>query len=100
MEKLAILVHLEARPGKEQAVEDFLRSALPLAQAEAGTIGWYAFKSGPNTFGIFDTFTDEAGRSAHIGGAIAKALFAHADELLAQPPTIVQPEILAVKAAA
>ncbi|WP_046246160.1 putative quinol monooxygenase [Hymenobacter terrenus] len=97
MEKVAILVQLEAKPGKEQAVEDFLKSALPLAQAEAGTLSWYAIKMGPNKFGIFDTFADETGRQAHIAGEIAKALFAHADDLLAQPPVIDQPEILAVK---
>lgn len=97
MEKLAILVQLEAKPGKEQEVEEFLKSALPLAQAEAGTLSWYAIKMGPAKFGIFDTFADEAGRNAHLGGDIAKALFARAGDLLVQAPAVDQPEILAVK---
>ena len=99
MEKLALLVQLEAKPGKEQAVEAFLRAALPLAQAEAGTISWYAIKMGPARFGIFDTFADEAGRQAHVAGEIAQALFAQADDLLVQAPIIDQPEILALKPA-
>ena len=33
MEKFALLVRLEAKPGKEKEVSDFIRSALPLAQA-------------------------------------------------------------------
>ncbi len=33
-------------------------SALPLAQAQANTRTWYAFKLGPTTFGIFDSFDD------------------------------------------
>jgi len=97
METLAILAILEAKPGKEQATEDFLKSALPLAQAEAQTVRWYALKLGPSTFGIFDTFAGQPGRDAHLNGQIAKASFAKADELLAKAPDIRQPEIIAVK---
>ncbi len=99
MEQLAILAVLEAKPGKEREVETFLKSALPMAQAEPATNRWYALKLGPSKFGIFDTFADQAGRDAHLGGDIAKALFAKADELFAKPPSIEKPEILAVKGA-
>jgi quinol monooxygenase YgiN len=97
MERLAILAVLEAKPGKEQAVETFVKSALPLAQAETGTVRWYALKLSASKFGIFDTFADQKGREAHLGGEIAKALFAKAEELFAKPPAIEQPEIIAVK---
>ena len=46
-------------------------------------------------FGIFDTFANEAGRNAHLTGEIAKALGAHANELLAVPPQIEKVEVLA-----
>jgi quinol monooxygenase YgiN len=95
METLAILVMLEAKPGKTEDLEAFLKSALPMAEAEPGTVSWYALKLGPRSFGIFDTFADQAGRDAHLSGDIARALFARADELLAEPPTVVKPEILA-----
>jgi quinol monooxygenase YgiN len=98
MDKLAILVLLEAKPGKEDEVEKFLKSALPSVQAETGTTTWYALKMGPSKFGIFDTFPDENARNAHLGGEVAKALFAKAEDLFAKPPAIEQPEILAVKA--
>lgn len=97
MEKLALLARLEAKAGKEQQVADFIKNALPLAEAEPGTIRWYALQISPSTFGIFDTFGDEAGRDAHLGGEIAKALMAHADELLATPPVIEKVALLAVK---
>lgn len=97
MEKLALLARLEAKAGKEQQVADFIKSALPLAEAEPGTIRWYALQLSPSTFGIFDTFADDAGRDAHLGGEIAKALMAHADELLATPPVIEKVALLAVK---
>ena len=66
MEKFALLARLEAKPGKEQEVADFIKSALPLAQAEIGTVRWYALQIGPSTFGIFDTFADEAGRDVPV----------------------------------
>jgi len=97
MAKLSIWAQLEAKPGKEKEVEEFLKSALPLAEAEPGTITWYAIKMGPGKYGIFDTFADEAGRNAHLNGDIAKALFAKAKELLAKDPEIAKPEILAAK---
>ena len=91
---LAILARLEAKPGKEEALAQFLQSALPLAEAETGTNLWFALKLGPRTFGIFDTFASEAGRKAHLDGEIAKALFAKADELLSQSPSIEMVDIL------
>jgi quinol monooxygenase YgiN len=97
MVKYAIVARVEAKPGKEDAVEQFLKSALSLAEDEKDTISWYALKIGPSTFGIFDTFNDEAGREAHLNGKIAAALMQHADELLAKPPVIEKVELLAVK---
>jgi quinol monooxygenase YgiN len=98
MDKFAIWAHLQAKPGKEAEVEEFLKSAQPLAEREPGTTTWYALKIGPSTYGIFDTFADETGLNAHLNGEIAKALFAKAEELFAEAPKIDQPEILAAKA--
>jgi len=97
MVKVALLVRLEARPGKESAVEEFLRSGLALVQQEPGTTTWYGIKLGPSTYGIFDTFADDAGRQAHLSGRVAAALMAKANELFARPPTIENVEILAAK---
>jgi quinol monooxygenase YgiN len=97
MSKLAIWAQLEAKPGKEKEVEEFLKSAQPLAEREPGTLSWYAIKMGPGKYGIFDTFADENGRNAHLNGEIAKALFAKAKELFSKPPDIAKPEILASK---
>jgi quinol monooxygenase YgiN len=95
MEAIGLLVRLEARPGKEADVEAFLKSAQPLALNEKGTLKWYAIKLGPRTFGIFDTFANEAGRNAHLTGDIAKALGGRAAELFAVPPQVDKIEILA-----
>ncbi len=97
MVKVALYVRLEAKPGKEQEVADFLRSGLPLAQEEPATTAWFALQLGPSTFGIFDAFPDDAGRDAHLGGRIAAALMAKASDLLSAPPSISKVDVLAAK---
>ena len=97
MEKFALLARVEAKPGKETAVAEFLKTALPLAEAEPDTVRWYGLQINENTFGIFDTFTSEDGRSAHLKGQIAAALMANASELLAKDPVIEFVDLLAVK---
>jgi quinol monooxygenase YgiN len=98
MDKFALWAQLEAKPGKEQEVEDFLKSAQPLALQEQGTTTWYALKIGPSKYGIFDTFPDETARNAHLTGDIAKALFGKAKDLFANDPAVDRPVILAAKA--
>jgi quinol monooxygenase YgiN len=93
----ALFVRLEARPGKEQAVADFLVSGLEMANREMTTPIWFALKLSPTTFGIFDAFADEEARRAHLTGSIANALMAHADELLASPPSIESIDVLGMK---
>lgn len=97
MTKFALLVRLEAKSGKETELRDFLRGALPLAEQEPATTAWFALQMSPSTFGIFDTFPDEAGRQTHLDGPIAAALMANASELLAHPPVIEKVEVLAAK---
>jgi quinol monooxygenase YgiN len=97
MEKFALLARVEAKPGKEEEVLSFLKSALPLAQAESGTLRWYALQLGPSTFGIFDTFETEDARDAHLNGEIAKALMANASVLLSKDPIIEKVDLLAIK---
>jgi quinol monooxygenase YgiN len=74
MVTVGLQVRLEAKPGKEQVVADFLKSALPLAQNEPA-----------------------AGRQAHLNGPIAAALMANAADLLASDPVIEMVDILAAK---
>lgn len=97
MVTVGLLVRLEAKPGKEAEVVKFLEGGLALVEEEPGTTTWYAIRLGPRTFGIFDTFENEAGRAAHLSGRVAAALMAKAGELFASPPVIERPDILAAK---
>ena len=99
MTKFALYVPLQAKPGKENEVADFLRSAALLVNGEPGTISWFAIQEGPSRFAIFDTFDDEAGREAHLNGKVAAALMekANAGDLFDKTPEIHKLEILADK---
>jgi quinol monooxygenase YgiN len=93
----AFVVRVEAKPDKAENVAELLTGALPLAEAEPGTVDWYAARTSPTTFWIFDTFGSEDARQAHVNGEIAAALMANADELLATPPEILPADVLAAK---
>lgn len=96
--RVAIWATLEAKPGKEQEVADFLKSAVPLVDAEPATVTWYAVKIGSSTFGIFDTFVADEGRDAHLKGKVAAALMQKAPDLFSKPPDIQKIEVLAATA--
>jgi quinol monooxygenase YgiN len=95
--KTALFVRLQAQGGKENEVAEFLETGLVLAIQEATTPVWFALRLGPLTFGVFDAFADEGGRQVHLNGPIAQALMAKAHELLAEPPTIEQIDVLGAK---
>lgn len=97
MVKVALFVRLEAKPGKEKDVEEFLVGGLPLVEAEPDTTAWFGIRLGPSTFGIFDAFPHEAGREAHLAGKVAEALMAKAGELFSTPPSIEKVDVLAAK---
>lgn len=93
----ALFVRLEAKPGKEQAVTDFLTAGLDMTNREATTPVWFALKLSPTTYGVFDAFASEEDRQAHLLGNMANALMARADEMLASPPSIEPIDVLAMK---
>jgi len=97
--KLALYVPLQAKPGKEQDVADFLCSALPFVNAEPGTISWFATQEGLSQFAIFGTYKDEAARDAHLNGKVAAALMekVNAGELFVGTPEIREIRILSHK---
>ena len=97
MVNVGLLVRLEAKPGKEAEVEEFLKGGLALVEDEPETTVWFAIRMGPSTFGIFDAFAGESGRQAHLNGKVAAALMAKAPDLLAKTPVIENVDVLASK---
>lgn len=87
---------LVAKPEHADDVAKLLGQAAEMAQAETGTIVWYALRSDETTFWIVDAFETEDARQSHINGPIAAALMANA-HLLAEPPVIRPADVLAAK---
>ena len=97
MVNVGLQVRLEAKPGKEKELEEFLRAQLSFALGEPATTAWFAIKLDARTFAIFDAFPDETGRQAHLEGEIAKALGSSGAMLLENAPLIEKFTVLAAK---
>jgi quinol monooxygenase YgiN len=97
MVTVGLWVPLQAKPGKEQDVANFLEGGRALVEDEPGTTVWFAVRLGPAEFAVFDAFGDESGRQAHLSGRVAEALMAQAPDLFAEPPEIRSVEVIAAK---
>ena len=95
--KLALLIRLEARAGKEKELGDFLRASLSLVQQEPATAAWFAIRSSKTTFAVFCVFTEEKSRQAYLTGPLTSLLKEQTRELLAKPPGIEKLDVLAAK---
>ena len=92
----AFVAKIVAADGQHDALGDLLASAVELANDEEGTIVWFAVRTHPDTFWIFDAFPDESARDAHANGAIVEALMAN-QQLLGAAPEILPADVLASK---
>jgi quinol monooxygenase YgiN len=97
MDRVALLVRLQAKEGKEAEVEEFLHQAFPKVESETSTSTWLALRLNPSSYMIFDTFPDNEARKAHLSGKVAKAMKEKSDELFSQPPVIEELDIIEVK---
>jgi hypothetical protein len=70
----ALLVRLEALPGKEAELADFPTEPRSIVMEEPGTIAWFAIRFGPSTFGVYDVFPNDEARDAHLAGGVGQAL--------------------------
>lgn len=94
---VGLWVQLEAKPDKAEEVASFLKQAIYLANQEVDTLVWFSVQLNPTTFGIFDTHSNEAGRQAHLSGAIAVQLMGKSDEWFVKPPQIEFHNVLSAK---
>jgi quinol monooxygenase YgiN len=81
----ALLVRLEALPGRETELADFLTQARSIVMSEPGTIAWFAIQFGPSTFGVYDVFPDDEARDAHLAGGVGQALGPSTGVLFSEP---------------
>ncbi len=92
-----LLVRMHAKHGKEAAVEEFLRSALPMVKDEPESEAWFAVRFGRGEYGIIDVFGEDAAPDAHTEGPVVAALRLRAPDLFESEPRIQNFEVLADK---
>ncbi|MHC1559227.1 putative quinol monooxygenase [Actinomycetospora sp. C-140] len=93
---VGLLVRIEALPGREEDVENFLKHGLDLVGQEPETLRWFALRFGTSSFGIYDAFGADAGRETHLSGPVAQALADNTGVLFTQP-TIEPVDVIAEK---
>jgi quinol monooxygenase YgiN len=81
-----LLLTFKAHAGHEANVEQFLRGAKTLVDAEPKTTAWFAIRLDSSHYGIFDVFPDQGGRFAHLTGHVPRELAKHALSLLGGLP--------------
>jgi quinol monooxygenase YgiN len=94
---VGVLVKLQAKPGAEDSLAEFVASALPIVNEEPGTTVWIAYRTSADTFWIADTNPTPLDRDAHLNGRVPQALAARAAELLAVDPEFHMADVIAVK---
>jgi quinol monooxygenase YgiN len=64
----AYFIHLEAKPGKEELVQNFLRDINDGVDQEPGTGPWFGLRFSKTSFCIFEAFPDANARHDHDNG--------------------------------
>jgi hypothetical protein len=64
----AYYIHLEAKPGKEELLQDFLQDINAGVDKEPLTGPWFALRYSKTTFGIFEGFPNAQARHTHDHG--------------------------------
>jgi quinol monooxygenase YgiN len=92
-----LLTRIKAQWNNHDETEQLLKSALPQVQAEPGAALWFALDIGRGEYGLFEAFSSDEGRQAHLRGRVAGALIEQAPQLLDNPPDFQAVDILASK---
>ena len=92
----AFYIHIEARPGKEAEVIQMLKDIYGCVLGEPATGPWFGVRYSPTTFGIFEAFSNIAGRDAHVvgGGGDIFRDNARMNDILAYPAHVYRVDVL------
>lgn len=99
-EKMVVVVAvMEAKAGKEDAMEEALRAMIPKVQSEEGTLAYVLHRAEgkPNTFMFYEKYRDKEALTHHSSTAYIKELFGQLGPMLAGKPKIDMYEELAAK---
>ncbi len=96
-DKHAIWSTMQAKPGREGDVRDFLTEAARRLNDEPGTTEFYAMELGEGQFAIINIILDNAAFDAHVSGPVADWVRSQAADLLTDGFSITKGEIFATK---
>jgi len=93
MVTVGVVARFEAKPGTHAEMERFFHSGLAIVEGQPSTTMWFAFRTGPTSYGAFAAFETDADREALLtaGGPKLSAEFA---TLFARPPSFEKADIL------
>lgn len=92
----AYSINLEAKRGKSEQVQAFLRDILAGVEQEPGTGPWFGVRFSETTFGVFEAFPDKAARDAHDVGPGGRNFLrvAELEEMLAYPAQLYRLDVM------
>jgi len=96
---IVVIAVMEARDGKEEAMEEALRAMIPKVQSEEGTLAYvlHCAQGKANTFMIYEKYKDKEAFKHHSSTPYIKELFGVLGSMLAGKPKIDMYEELAAK---
>ena len=95
--KKGYIIILEAKPGKEAKLEQFLQDIHDGVNQEPGTGPWFGVRFSPTTFAVFEAFPDASARHAHDAGPGGQNFFQRSGDLhdfLAHPAQLYRVDVL------
>ena len=92
MVTVGVIARFEAKPGTQAEMEHFFRSGLSIVERQPSTTVWFAFRTGPTSYGAFAAFETDADRESLLsaGGPKLSAEFAR----LFAPPSFEKADVL------
>jgi len=94
MVKLGLFIRIEAEPDKVEEVEARFKQVVDIVREEGKAVAWFALRLGPTTFAIYDAFTNEDDRQAHLAANLP-ALRAAGADLFVEQPTVQHIDVIA-----
>lgn len=93
MVTVGVIARFEAKPGTHAQIERFFQNGLSIVEMQPSTTMWFAFRTGPTSYGAFAAFETDADREALLsaGGPKLSAEFAN---LFVRSPSFEKAEVL------
>jgi quinol monooxygenase YgiN len=94
MVTVGLFIRVEAKPDRVADVEAKFKEVVDIVRAEGRAVVWFALRLGPTSFAIYDAFTNESDRQAHLD-TMGPALRESGAELFVAEPDVQYIDVVA-----